>query len=227
MSLFALPHNLLTLAVALMLLALFSVPLVAAAEEGEEPAEEEIASTVDELAGEEDADAESAESETEPAAENPYPDGDFPTCFITEERWDTSASKVEALFMDRGQLKRVRFISLAYMVIGIKLFEENKLGLSLHKVSVVDYSSFGTPNERMIELGLIDQQVWFVLSEEAIAGSKAPYIAAFTDEQQANDFASRRESSVLSYEDIMTKIIKRMNADEQENFDENIGFTTQ
>ena len=199
----------------LLLLALATLPLVAHAED------EEIESTVDELAGEETA-------EEEPVAEKEvWDENNHPVCFITEERWDTSASKVEAIFADRGTLKRVRFLNLAYLVIGVKLFQENDLGLELKRVSVVEYPTFGTEQERMLELGLVDLDVWFVLSEQAIPGTKPPYIAAFATEEAAKEFAGNRESQILSYSDVMTKIIKNINAAEDRGeYDSAIDFST-
>jgi hypothetical protein len=183
--------------------------------------ETDIGSTVEDLES-------SEEAAEETTAEEEYDDGNYPVCFITEERWDTSAAKVEAIFRDRGSLKRVRFLNLAYMIMGIKLFQENNLGLELDSVSVVEYSTFGTEQERMLGLGLVDLQVWFVLSEQAIPNMKAPYMAAFASQEEATEFAKNREAQVLSYTDLLTKIIKRMNADEGEDgkYDKAIGFET-
>jgi hypothetical protein len=135
-------------------------------------------------------------------------------CFVTGESWNESPQRVEAIFREAGALKRAHFLSLGYFVYALQQFERQGRALSVHKVSVVDYATLGTPGEHLVEIDRVEQNVWFVLTDRKVGKARAPYVYAFESEQSAEDFVKQHGGRVQAYETVLTKIARALNTDE-------------
>jgi hypothetical protein len=56
-------------------------------------------------------------------------------------------------------------------------------GMALVRFDVLDYTTAGSPEEKMLDGG----EAFYLYGTRAIPGSSAPYIAAFADENKARD----------------------------------------
>lgn len=146
-------------------------------------------------------------AESEPQSEDdPAPD-DEPqyTCFVTGAPWNISPTRVEAVFVERGQLKRARFISMAYFLATLRDFQEQGRPLSVRQIKVADYG--GRADRRMLEIDRVGgDNVWFVFTETTLRHTRPPFIVAFATEQEALDYGREHGGKPMNYAKLLTKI---------------------
>jgi hypothetical protein len=139
---------------------------------------------------------------------------DYPRCIVTKERWDTSSTRVEAIFRVDGQRMRGKFLSLPYMLIEYKLLQEDGHRVSIETVSVLDYPSFGSGSERMIPINDDWNNVAFLNTDTPLKGTKRPYFAAFSDIADLEAAKEALGGSEETYEDVLKKLLRALKDDD-------------
>ena len=193
----------------LLLLGLLCMGLTAAADD-EQPWQPADPQPGAEAAPPEDADA---SPEPGPTAES----GDYPLCVVTGERWDTSSTRVEAIFRVDGERLRGKFLSLLYMLIQYKLLQEEGHDVHIETISVVDFATFGSGTERMIAVDEEWGNIVFVASEAPLAGSKEPYYAAFSVVEDVERFQKTLGGKVQNLNSVMKRLLQALNSGEDDD----------
>jgi nitrous oxide reductase accessory protein NosL len=187
-----------------LLLLAFSAASLAADEEPAEEAPAEVEQSADLLADDE---APAAEPASQTPAEEQH------TCFVTGKPWEPSPGRVEVVFSEHGKLKRARFLNMGYYVYTLRAMEQQGRPLAARKISVVDYASFGSPSEHMIEVDRDNTNTWFVFTDKSVKGATAPYVFAFETREAADAFIKKNGGKVLEYSDLLTKLARALNSD--------------
>jgi hypothetical protein len=150
-----------------------------------------------------------------PAADNAADDSasaDDAKCLITKLPWKASSTRVAAVFEVDGQDFKGLFLGVPFMMIEYKLLENQHHRVDIKQVQVLDYSTFGTDAERMITINDDWSNVVFVHTDQKLAGSKAPYYAAFSDADKVDQAKKDLNGSVLSYKDLLTHLLRALDA---------------
>lgn len=137
-------------------------------------------------------------------------DDDYPHCIVTKERWDTSSTRVEAIFRVDGVQMQGKFLSLTYMMIEYKLLKDDNHRVEIETVSVLDFPSFGTGAERMIPINDEWNNVAFLATESKLEGTRRPYFAAFSDAAQLEEAKKTLGGDVMTYEEVLKKLLKAL-----------------
>jgi hypothetical protein len=139
---------------------------------------------------------------------------DYPRCVVTKERWDTSSTRVEAIFRVDGRRLRAKFLSLPYMLIEYKLLEEDNHEVEIESVSVLDFPSFGSGSERMIPINEEWDNIAFLSTDSQLQGTKRPYYAAFSDPTELEQFQKQLGGKAMTYEGVLKKLLRALKDDD-------------
>jgi len=151
-----------------------------------------------------------------PADAPPQPPAETHTCFVTGKPWEPSPERVEVVFQELGNLKVAHFLNMGYFVYALKDLHRQGRDLMVNKVSIVDYATFGTPSEHMVEIDRGTQNAWFVFTETHVKGGNPPYIFGFESEDSAKDFAKKNGGRIMDYASMLTKIGRQISLDEMD-----------
>ncbi len=136
-------------------------------------------------------------------------------CFASSKPWEPSPGRVEVVFAERNKLKRARFVNLGYFIFAVGDFQKQGRQLTTRKISVVDYATFGTPNEHMIEIDRDNTNAWFAFTDKRVnKAATAPYVFAFESKEAAEAFVEKHGGKVMEYSDILGKLARQVNSDE-------------
>lgn len=137
---------------------------------------------------------------------------DAPKCIVTGERWDTSSTRVEAIFKVDGMKQRGKFLGLPFMLIQYKALKAEHHEVELLQVRVLDYATFGTGAERMVLINDDWNNVVFLRTGKKLAGSRAPYFAAFTDADELGKAKKDLGGKAMDYKTALSQIFGALNA---------------
>lgn len=151
------------------------------------------------------------------AATEPVTDTTEYKCVVSGLPWNESSTRVLAIFKVNGQRLRGRFVSVPYMMIQYKSYQEEGADVSIESVSVLDYATFNSGGERMIPINDDWNNVVFVATETKLPGSKAPYYAAFSTAEDLDAAQKSLGGKVLSYEGVLKRTLAALRDDEPES----------
>jgi hypothetical protein len=198
---------------AVMLLVMLHGPLAGRADDGEGDWEDAQGVGTQQQAGD-------AEQTADPvpvaAPTEPVTDTKQYKCVVSGLPWNESSTRVLAIFRVNGERLRGRFVSLPYMLIQYKTYQEEGADVSIESVSVLDYASFNSGGERMIPVNDEWSNVVFVSTDTKLPGSKAPYYAAFSTAEDLEAAQKSLGGKVLSYEAVMKRTLAALRPDEPE-----------
>ncbi len=141
-------------------------------------------------------------------------------CIVTEMPWEDSPTRVEAIFNVDGELLRGYFVNLAYMyMLRDTMVADGKL-VEIAQVKMLDYPTFGTDHEQMITVDKLGGNIHLILIGQAIEGSKAPYILAYSNESAAREaIDSNRgkfQGDYLEWDKAVARILEALEVEQTE-----------
>jgi hypothetical protein len=161
-------------------------------------------------------DSAAPDSAAQPApAKEPVDPAKAPKCIVTGERWDTSSTRVEAIFRVDGEKQRGKFLGLPFMLIEYQLLKDQHHDVDIVQVSVLDYPTFGTDHEQMIIINDDWSNVAFVSTAKKLPGSKTPCFAAFSSADDLDGARKELNGKVLTYKSVLEYLFKALKAEEE------------
>lgn len=142
------------------------------------------------------------------------------TCYVTGEPWEPSPQRVEVVFSEQGHHFRARVLNMGYYVYLLHAMKKQNRIIRVDKISVVDYPTFGTPNEHMIEVDRDNTNTWFAFTDKKVKGANAPYVFAFESKDAAEEFTAKNGGRVKDYAGVLTVLARGLNDDKDAKPDE-------
>jgi nitrous oxide reductase accessory protein NosL len=109
---------------------------------------------------------------------------------------------------------------MGYYVYLLHAMKKQNRIISVNKISVVDYATFGTPNEHMIDVDRDNTNAWFAFTDKKVKGANAPYVFAFETKDAAEEFTAKNGGRVKDYAGVLTVLARGLNEDKDAKPDE-------
>ncbi len=131
-------------------------------------------------------------------------------CVVSGEPWKASSTRVDAILRIDGQSRRGLFLNLAYMLIYRQMAEEAHHQVGIESVRVLDFPTFGTDHEQMIDINEDWSNVAFLKTDKSLPGSKEPYFAAFSSTDDLQKAMESIGGKPKTYEEVMKMLLKAL-----------------
>ena len=143
-------------------------------------------------------------------------------CIVTRMPWEESPTRVEAIFVLDGESLRGYFVNLAYMYMLRDTLVADNHTVAIAEVQMLDYPTFGTDHEQMITVNKFGSNIHLILIDQAIDGTKAPYILAYSNGDAAREAIDRDhgqfQGEYIPWDKAIERILQALEA-EPEDFE--------